>query len=276
MMTAPANAMTAPAWPVEPAVLTGEGGDDHPFRDAVLLLGNFDGFHIGHRALLGIAQRIAGGRPVGVMSCEPHPRSFFRSEPESFRLATAVCKPRLLAAHGIDFIFSPRFDSRFAGQSPVDFVTEVLVGRLGVAHVVAGSDFRFGSRRGGDMALLESLGRVHGLGVSTAPEVTVRARRASSTAIREFIRAGQVSAATELLGSGWLVETRRSGDGRQYLHADLCRPLPGRYLGRPDEAPAGAAPMPIEIGEDGSFSPLAPCLVGTTLWRLLSEADPAP
>lgn len=235
-----------------------------------MLLGNFDGLHLGHQALLHFAHDVAQGRPVAVMSCEPHPRSFFGTESEAFCLATAASKPQLLAPHRVDFIFSPRFDAAFAGLSPEAFADRVLVKALGVSHVITGADFRFGSRRVGDVALLADLGQARGFEVSIAPEVAVGGLRASSTAIRDRIRAGDMQGATRLLGGGWLVEMQRMPDGTLKLHSDLCRPKPGRHRGIP-EAPSGRGEaVAIDVAEDGSFRPLAPQPVrGTSeMWRI--------
>lgn len=250
--------------PLLPQVVSGALPPGHPLRGAVLLLGNFDGFHLGHQALLRAARRRAGGRPVAVMSCEPHPRSFFGSEPRPFRLTTAGLKPLLLGPHGIDYIFAPRFDRDFASLSPQEFVDQVLVAGLGVHAVHAGPDFRFGHRRSGDMALLRALGRDHGFAVGSLAQVTLAGARASSTAIRDHIRAGDIQAANRLLGAPWLVETTADGAG---LHPDLCRPPPGRYLARQE----GTAPVPVLIGAAGEFQLPGRKIPGPAPWHLLAK-----
>ena len=102
-MATPALQLEKPARPgTPPAIVTGMLEPDHRLRGAVLLLGNFDGLHLGHQALIGLARRMAGARPVAVMSCEPHPRCFFGTEPGPFRLATPACKRRLLLPHGVE------------------------------------------------------------------------------------------------------------------------------------------------------------------------------
>jgi len=266
-----------PALPCSwPDVVAERLASTHPHRGAVLLLGNFDGFHLGHQALLRMAHGIAQGRPVAVMSCEPHPRSFFGTAGEAFRLATAACKPRLMAPHRVDFIFSPRFDATFAGLSPEVFADRVLVDALGVSHVIAGADFRFGCRRAGDMALLADLGRARGFGVTTAPEVTMGGLRASSTTIRNFIRAGDMQAAGRFLGGGWLVEAQRMPDGRLRLHPDLCRPQPGRYKGRPEISAGRGEAVCIDITPDGGFIPSGPFPLrgASEMWRLEMQVRP--
>lgn len=252
--------------PLLPQVVSGALPKGHPLRGAVLLLGNFDGFHLGHQALLRAARHQARGRPVAVMSCEPHPRSFFGCETRPFRLTTAGLKPLLLAPHGIDYIFAPRFDRDFASLSPQDFVDQVLVAGLGVQAVHAGPDFRFGHRRSGDMAQLCALGRDRGLAVGSLAQVTLAGARASSTAIRDHIRAGDIQAANRLLGAPWLVEIAPDGTS---LHPDLCRPQPGRYLAVQEGT--GAGPVPVVIGAAGEFHLPGRHAPGPAPWHLLAR-----
>lgn len=233
----------------------------HTLRGGVLVLGNFDGFHLGHRALVRQARALAGGRPVAVMSCEPHPRSFFGGD-QPFRLASPGSKQRLLAGEGVDFIYSPRFDAAFAGLSPEAFAGEVLAGALGVSAVVAGADFRFGRGRAGDMALLAALGRGHGFAVHSAEEVAQGGLRISSTRIRTALRGGDLHGAECLLGAPWLAEVLRAPDGGLHLHPALCRPRAGSYLGTPETG----APVRVDIAPDGAFRPATPAAPG--FWRL--------
>lgn len=234
----------------------------HGLRGGVLVLGNFDGFHLGHRALVAMARRIACGRPVAVMSCEPHPRAFFGAQSGPFRLASPDSKQRLLAGEGVDFIFSPRFDAAFAGLSPMGFAGGVLAGALGVSAVVAGADFRFGRGRAGDMERLAALGRQHGFGVHAAPEVAADGGRISSTRIRAALGRGDLATAERLLGAPWLVEVLRGPDGRLHLHPALCRPCAGACLATPETG----APVRAEITAEGGFLPAAPAAPG--FWRL--------
>lgn len=247
--------------------------ESHPLRGAVLLLGNFDGFHVGHQALAAMARRIAPLRPVAVMACEPHPRAFFGCGAAPFRLATPATKAHMMATHGIDFIYAPRFDRSFAEMSPGDFVRRILIGALGVSHVIAGPDFRFGRQRAGDMAQLSALGEAGGFGVSAAPECTLDGIRVSSSRIRTAIRDGDLAAATRLLGRTWLVETRRNGTGGLELHPDLCRPRPGRYLGRLAGRSAGPRPLPLQITAEGGLRPLCPMPMpeASALWAIETQ-----
>lgn len=253
-----------------PDVVAGSLAQDHPLRGSILALGNFDGFHLGHQALARMAHRLAAGRPVAVMSCEPHPRSFFCRENAPFRLTTPASKRRQLGHYGVDFIYSPLFDHAFAALSPSDFVDRILVGALGVRHVIAGPDFRFGNRRAGDMSLLAELGAARGFGVSIAPDVTHAGVRVSSTLVRAAIQAGDLHGATQLLGHGWLVETQRMPKGGLKLHDDLCKPRVGRYFGCVDGPDARSERLLIDITSDGDFLPLGPRSVrgASEMWRL--------
>jgi riboflavin kinase/FMN adenylyltransferase len=250
-----------------PAVVEEGLAADHPLRGAVLMLGNFDGFHLGHQALARMAHQIAGDRPVAVMACEPHPRSFFGTEAALFRLATPAARRLQLSRYGVDFIYSPRFDQAFAGLSPLEFVDRILVGALGVRHVIAGPDFNFGNRRAGNMELLSELGATRGFGVSIAPDITHAGVRISSTLIRAAIEAGDLSGATRLMGHDWLVETQRNEEGGLRLHPTLCRPRPGRYLGSAED---GDERLRIEVTADGTFRPLGPHSLPARqdMWRL--------
>lgn len=202
---------------------------DDPVRGAVLLLGNFDGFHLGHRSLLRLARGVAQGRPVAVMSCEPHPRSFFTPGIAPFRLTTRLTKHRGFAIQALDYVFEPRFDHRFSSQSPEDFASKVLHRDLGVSHVICGADFRFGRNRQGNPALLQKMGRRFGYGVTVAPTVASGSGRISSTLIRTCIQDGEAERALELLGADWHIEARYGPDGALRLDPSLCRPAPGLY-----------------------------------------------
>src|SRR5215470_2819743 len=131
-------------------------------KGAVVALGNFDGVHRGHQALIGEAQAIAKreGRPLAALVFEPYPREFFRPKDEPFRLTPFRAKARLLAERGIDFLIVLNFDAELAGMLAQDFVMDVLVRELCVAHVVVGEDFRFGKGRGGDTTVLAYMGEM--------------------------------------------------------------------------------------------------------------------
>ncbi len=186
-------------------------------RGAVVALGNFDGLHRGHAAVLGEARRIARARgaPLGVVTFEPHPRDFFGRASVPFRLTPFRVKARLLAAAGVDVMYNLRFDAALAAMEAEDFVTRVLVAGFGVRHVVVGPNFVFGKGRGGDDALLRRLAAREGFGFTEIAAVRQGERRCSSTEIRASIRRGRVDEAAAMLGRPWEIEGRvRHGAGR--------------------------------------------------------------
>jgi riboflavin kinase/FMN adenylyltransferase len=194
--------------------------DDVPaqLRGAVTAVGNFDGVHLGHRALIGEAARQAreSGRPLAVLAFEPHPQEFFKPSTESFRLTPLRMKARLLAELGVDAFFAVPFDAAMAGRTTDVFVRDVLVQGLGVSAVVVGNDFVFGKGRGGNLATLEAEGAAHGFSVTPFRTILAGAgEKISSTRIREALKAAHPLEAAKLLGRHWAVEARvEHGDGR--------------------------------------------------------------
>jgi riboflavin kinase/FMN adenylyltransferase len=184
----------------------------------VVALGNFDGVHRGHQALIGHAADLARqrGAPLGVVAFEPHPQEFFRPSPESFRLTPFRTKARLIAELGADAMFALHFDAEMAGKSAQDFVMNVLVDGLGVDAVVVGNDFRFGKGRSGDLAVLSYMGEMEGFAVEGfAPVAEHGGEKISSTRIRNALKAGRPEEAAALLGHWWAVEARvEHGDAR--------------------------------------------------------------
>ncbi len=246
---------------------------DDPLRGGVLMLGNFDGLHRGHRSLVALARKLSFGRPVGVMSCEPHPRALFGTEPQPFRLVTPDSKAQLLAAAGLDYVHQPRFDGAFAGQTPEAFVEQVLVSGLGVSHVVTGQDFRFGHKRAGDVALLRVLGQRFGFSVSVAPKLASGGGHVSSSRIRALIRSGQICAALDLLGGDWVIETTCGANGSLHMHETLCRPRPGRYRARLPLPTLAPIAFEIDIGVDGRLLPYSPLpTAGRHFFHIIGES----
>lgn len=187
-------------------------------RGAVVALGNFDGVHRGHQGVIGITRSLACGleAPAGVMSFHPHPRRFFSPDTPFFRLTPQPLKLRLLEALGVDVTFVVAFDSDLARTSAEAFISEVLADGLGVRHVVAGWNYRFGAKRAGDAALLERCAALHGMGVTIlGPEQDASGAAFSSTRIRELLSVGDVRGAAGLLGYHWrFVGTVVGGDKR--------------------------------------------------------------
>jgi len=195
-----------------------------PLKGAVTAVGNFDGVHLGHRALIGEAARAAreAGRPLSVLSFEPHPREFFHAlrhpgeEMECFRLTPMRMKARLLADLGVDAFFAVSFDAAMAARDPDVFVRDVLVDGLGVCALVVGEDFVFGKGRGGNLETLRRAGAGHGFCVTAFNTVLAAGgQKISSTRIREALKQGLPLEAAKLLGRHWAVEARvEHGDGR--------------------------------------------------------------
>src|SRR5262249_16774249 len=146
------------------SMLLTRGACDAPLPPVALTVGNFDGLHRGHQAML--QRLLAGARSRGLQSCvltfEPHPREFFAPQPAPTRLTSLREKLELLAAHGVERAHVQRFDRQFAALAPEAFVEQILAMRLRARWLLIGEDFRFGAKRAGDVPLLKSLGRKHG------------------------------------------------------------------------------------------------------------------
>jgi riboflavin kinase/FMN adenylyltransferase len=179
-------------------------------RGAAVAMGNFDGVHLGHQSVLALARAAAAAlaAPFGVITFEPHPRSFFQPDAPPFRLMTAEARARRLAKLGVEVLYEIPFDAGLAGLEPEGFARRVLAGGLGVRHVVVGADFRFGKARAGDVATLRTLGARHGFGVTAAPLVSDASGDFSSTAIRAALSDGRPEAAARVLGHWHRIEGR--------------------------------------------------------------------
>jgi riboflavin kinase/FMN adenylyltransferase len=178
-------------------------------KGAVVALGNFDGVHLGHRALLLEAKRLARElkRPFGVLVFEPYPREFFRPKDEPFRLTPFRAKARLLAELEVDLLIVLTFDSAMASMPAQDFVLDVLVKELAVSQIVIGKDFRFGKGRGGDAAVLGYMGEMEGFGTTMfSPVIAEGSVKISSSDIRLALKGGKPDEAARLLGHWWRVE----------------------------------------------------------------------
>jgi riboflavin kinase/FMN adenylyltransferase len=187
-------------------------------RGAVVALGNFDGVHRGHQALIGEAKHIASaaGKQLAAVVFEPQPQEFFRPQAAPFRLTPFRAKAHLLSQLGVDILIVLHFERELAAMSAQDFVLEVLKKELAAAHVVVGADFRFGKGRAGDASVLSYMGEMEGFGVTIfAPVAAGGAEKISSTRIREALKAGKPEEAARLLGHWWTVEGHvAAGDGR--------------------------------------------------------------
>lgn len=223
-------------------------------QPVVLAIGNFDGVHLGHAALVRRLRELAEatGCPPTVLTFEPHPRDFFAPASAPARLTTLREKFELLADCGIEQIMVCRFDARFAALTADEFIDAVLVQSLRVRHVVIGDDFRFGRGRTGDFALLQEAGRRHGFGVEAMGSVTVDGERVSSSGVRRALAEGDMEKAARLLGRPYVIDGQVShGDkiGRQlgFATANIRikhNPLPMTGVFAVEVAGLGPQPLP--------------------------------
>jgi riboflavin kinase / FMN adenylyltransferase len=215
-------------------------------RGAALALGNFDGVHLGHQAVLASARRAGAaiGAHLAAAVFEPHPRRVFQPDAPPFRLQSPAQRARALHAAGAVHVLEIRFDRALAQFTDSDFAREILAKRLGARHVSVGSDFRFGNKRMGDVASLTSLGASLGFSVDPVGEVAEAGARISSTAIRTAIAAGDMAAAAHMLTRPWAIEgvvARGFARGRglgfptaNVALGDYLRPRLGVYAVRAD------------------------------------------
>ncbi len=175
-------------------------------KGAVLAIGNFDGVHRGHQAVLGGAKAIAaaGGRPAGAVIFEPHPREYFAPDQAFFRLTPLDVKLELLEALGLDVTFVLTFDQAFSALSADVFAADVVGQGLDAGHVVVGYDFTYGKGRAGSLDHLRDVGNAQGFGVDVvAPVTEAGGATFSSSTIRDHLRRGEVRSAAEQLGYWW-------------------------------------------------------------------------
>jgi riboflavin kinase/FMN adenylyltransferase len=174
---------------------------------AVVALGNFDGVHLGHRAVIDAAVEMGRrhGNPAYAVTFEPHPRSFFSPNTPQFKLTELPDKLRLLAATGLAGAVVMTFDARRAATPAMDFINHDLIGRLGISGISVGFDFHFGKGRSGSPDLLAREAPRLGIEVHIQPHIDVEGRAVSSTAIRNALGQGEIDEATALLGYPWFV-----------------------------------------------------------------------
>ncbi|WP_448506176.1 bifunctional riboflavin kinase/FAD synthetase [Immundisolibacter sp.] len=183
----------------------------------VASIGNFDGVHLGHQAIVARLHEhaAASGLPARVVLFEPQPLEFFHPEAGEPRLMRLREKLAALEALGVDGVLCLRFDARLAGMPREDFVDRLLVQGLGVRQLVVGPDFRFGHKRLGDVAYLKTVGASAGFGVEAVPPLLLDGERVSSTAVRQHLSGGDLAGAARLLGRPYTLYGRVShGDER--------------------------------------------------------------
>ncbi len=171
-------------------------------QGCVIVIGNFDGVHKGHRSLLDKARERAriSGVPLGVLTFEPHPRQLFRPDEPPCRITPHAVKVELLREYGIDYVFALPFNWDFASQSANDFVQEILIDGLNTSHVFVGSDFKFGQLRKGNPQLI----RDHGIDVTEVDKLQDSCEQDfSSSRVRQLLRHGNIDEANDMLGWNW-------------------------------------------------------------------------
>jgi len=175
-----------------------------------LTIGNFDGVHRGHQAM--IERMVSHARAMQLPSCvltfEPHPREFFTPATAPARLTRLRDKLELMAAAGVNRVHVARFDARLAALAAERFVEDIVARGLRAAWLLVGRDFRFGAKRGGDFALLEQLAARHGIELEAMPEVALQGERVSSSAVRAALAAGDLGVAQQLLGRPYAMSGR--------------------------------------------------------------------
>jgi riboflavin kinase/FMN adenylyltransferase len=171
-------------------------------RGAAAAIGNFDGVHIGHQAVIDLARAAArtANAPLGIMTFEPHPRSYFAPDSPPFRLMNAEARANRLAKLGVEKLYEVPFNSALASLTPRQFAQKIIVDQLGLTHVVVGADFCFGKDRAGTVADLKKFGAEMGFGVTVAPIIAVDTANVSSTAIRDALSEGRPRDAAAMLG----------------------------------------------------------------------------
>jgi riboflavin kinase/FMN adenylyltransferase len=200
----------------------------HGFRPLgtphAVTIGNFDGLHLGHQAMLARLKAVAQARglPACVLSFEPHPREFFAPAQAPARLSSLREKAECLHARGIDRLHVFRFDAGFAALAPEIFIERALGTTLQAKYVLVGDDFRYGAKRAGDLALLRQTGATLGFDAESLPTVEVAGERVSSTAVRRALATGELEHAARLLGRPYSISGR-------VVHGDKL----GRDIGFP-------------------------------------------
>ena len=235
-----------------------------------LTIGNFDGVHRGHRALIErvIAAARESGLPACVLTFEPHPREFFAPDAAPPRLTRLRDKLELLAALGVERVHVATFNRRFASLSAARFIAEVLVQGLGVRKLIVGRDFRFGAQRSGSFATLQS----QAFTVEAMPDVEFQGRRVSSSAIRAALQAGDLVDAERMLGhpyaiSGRVAHGAKLGRGLGFPTANIVlrRPPPvaGIFVVEVDGFGHGVA----SVGRRPTVNPVAVPLLEVHLFE---------
>jgi riboflavin kinase / FMN adenylyltransferase len=247
--------------------LTLDGGIPDNLKGSIVALGNFDGFHLGHQAVVGraVQRGFHERRPVIVATFDPHPVRFFKPDVPPFRLTTLDQRERLFAHAGADAMLVFRFDKALAITSAEDFVADILARQIGAAGVVTGDDFTFGRGRKGNVDVLLDLGANFGIAAEAVAPVLLDGVRISSGRIREALEAGDTGTATHLLSRDYAIEgVVQRGDqrGRQLGYptanlesGDYQRPKYGIYAVRVTLEDGSEFPGVASLGVRPTFEP---------------------
>jgi len=247
--------------------LTLDGGIPDDLKGSIVALGNFDGFHLGHQAVVGraIQRGFHERRPVIVATFDPHPVRFFKPDLPPFRLTTLDQREALFAHAGADAMLVFEFNDTLRSTAAEDFVTELLGQQIGAAGVVTGDDFTFGKMRGGNVELLRTLGAEHGIIAEAVAPVMLGGLKISSGRIREALQAGDTANATQLLSRDFTIEgVVQQGDRRgrelgyptaNMVLGDYLRPRYGIYAVRVTLDDGSEHPGVASLGIRPTFSP---------------------
>jgi riboflavin kinase/FMN adenylyltransferase len=214
-------------------------------RGATVALGNLDGVHRGHLAVLRAAHAARPAAPLAALTFEPHPREHFRPDDPPFRLTLLAEKTRVLGQAGVALVVAIPFDEDFAAMTAEGFVEEVLHRGLGAQHLSCGADFAFGHRRGGDAAVLAELAEARGIGLTVVPPVVDAQGPISSTRIRRALQDGYPERATEMLGRPW--EIRGAVVHGDKLGRVLGWPTANLWIGRHLEPARGVYAVTVSL-----------------------------
>ncbi|WP_376100271.1 bifunctional riboflavin kinase/FAD synthetase [Roseomonas sp. CCTCC AB2023176] len=218
-------------------------------RGGTVALGNFDGVHLGHRAVLGAAHAARPDLPLAALTFEPHPREHFRPQDPPFRLTLLPAKAAALGEAGCAHVHALPFDADLAAMEADAFCEAVLHRHLGARHLACGADFAFGHRRGGDIGFLSRWAESRGIGLSVVPPVTDAAGPVSSTRVRRALQDGYPERAAALLGRPWEVWGEVFHGDR--LGRELGWPTANIWMGRHLEPARGVYAVTVAL-PDGS------------------------
>jgi riboflavin kinase/FMN adenylyltransferase len=247
--------------------LTLAGGVPDELKGSIVALGNFDGFHLGHQAVVGraVARGFHERRPVIVATFDPHPVRLFKPDVPPFRLTTLDQRERLFAHAGADAMLVFEFDAGLAALDAEAFVADVLAQRIAAAGVITGDDFTFGKGRAGDLSLLKSVGEAHGVIAEAVPQVSIGGVRVSSGRVRDALVAGDSATATHMMSRDYAIEgVVQAGDrrGRELGYptanlelADYQRPRYGIYAVRVTLEDGTEHPGVANLGVRPTFDP---------------------